>query len=48
MGGTGHGSKLNTRIAYIPVVKLHKEDSPLTSGAFQYFDGDMVDFIDEK
>ena len=48
MGGTGHGNKLNTRIAYIPVHKRDHEDSPLTSEEFEYFDGHLVDFIDDK
>ena len=48
MGGSGHGSKYNTRIAYIPVGKRHKDDYPLLSAEFQYFDGYMVNWIEQK
>ena len=48
MGGSGHGSKYNTRIAYIPVGKRHKNDYPLSSVDFKYFDGYLVDWIEQK
>ena len=48
MGGTGHGSKYNTRIAYIPVFKRDRGDCPLADENFKYFDGYMIDFVDDK
>ena len=48
MGGTGHGSKLNTRIAYIPVAKRNEGDAPLSDPNFPYFDGYLVEFVDNK
>ena len=34
MGGTGHGSKLNTRIIYVPVAKRDDCDHPLSDDMF--------------
>ena len=48
MGGTGHGSKLNTHIAYLPVIKQDEGDAPLSDPNFPYFDGYLVEFIDNK
>ena len=48
MGGSGHGSKYNTRIAYIPVAKREKKDNPLSFEHFKYFDGYLVDWIEKK
>ena len=48
MGGSGHGSKYNTRIAYIPVAKRDKKDNPLSSEDFKFFDGYLVDWIEKK
>ena len=47
MGGTGHGSKYNTRIGYIPVFKHDLGDCPLADENFKFFDGYLVDFIDK-
>ena len=47
MGGSGFGSKYNTRVVYVPVSKGDALDSPLTDVTFRFFDSCMVDFIED-
>ena len=48
MGGSGHNSKMNARIIYVPVATNRPLDNPLNLAAFEDFQSYFIDHIQNR
>ena len=47
LDGQAVGSKYNTRVCYMPVMKGDRDDDPLNDPRFVYYEGYFIDYIIE-
>ena len=48
LGGSGHNSKMNARIIYVPVMTHRELDNPLNLSAFEDFQSYFIDHLQNR
>ena len=47
LGGQAAGSKYNTRVCYMPVMKGNRNDDPLNDPRFAFYEGYFIEYLIE-